>query len=101
MGSDCSSSAVSFQMADKVRPLGQKMKALRDAGQDPKDVDLTGPGKYAKTKSCPPGHALSSLAYKCTSLNRITTITRSWIDVEKQRSHAGYLTAHHARWRAI
>lgn len=47
MGSDVTAGGIRFQMDDRIKPLGKRQRSMRDAGQDPKDVNL-GPTKGGK-----------------------------------------------------
>jgi hypothetical protein len=50
MGSDVTANGLRFQYTDRIRPLGQRQLEMVVAGQDPKDVEISGSVKADKKK---------------------------------------------------
>jgi hypothetical protein len=55
MGSGYSASAASYHVAARIVPFGQRQREMRDAGEDPINMETTLPDKYKckQQKSCP------------------------------------------------
>ena len=53
MGTDCSANSLSLHINGKIQPFGQRQLEMRNAGLDPKDIEIVLPDKYTSgRKKC-------------------------------------------------